>query len=256
MNIHSLDPKNALLDGAFPEYERGMNFFYLEQLVPLNLNIYFVEQIIQFPFGLFTVPEEVIFFRTVVHNFIDVGLLIITRVATDQKKGYTLLRFKNRVRDIIKPEYKDLFDQRMREVRFDAKTRGIFKKARDLRNERIAHLSEAYVTGTSTIEAVDFSDLKMLRDTLNSLLDALSFNVERVMLPIEYDPRVQHPVGTKHTTDIEKILDSVAQNSPLLKMHEEHPTRWTYQKNRLNDEEFILLNRYRKKFGLPEVSRL
>lgn len=256
MNIHNFDPKNVLLEGTFAEYERGMDFFYLEQLVPLNLNIYYVEQIIQFPFGLFTVPEEVTFFRTVVHNFIDVGLLIITRVATDQKKGYTLLRFKNRVRDLIKPEFTDLFDQRMKEIRFDAKTRGIFKKATDLRDERIAHLSEAYVIGTSTIDPVDFSDLKILRDTLNSLLDALSFNVERAMLPIEYDPRVQHPVGIKHTTDIEKILDSVAQNNPLLKMPEEHPTHWTYQKNRLSDEEFILLNRYRKKYGLPEVSRL
>jgi hypothetical protein len=257
MNIHSLDPKGALIDGAYAEYERGIDFFYLQQLVPLNLNIYYVEQLIQFPFGLFTtLPDDTTFFRVVVRNLIDAGLLIITRTATDARKGYTLLRFRNRVREFVKPEYRELFDERMRHARFDTETKAMFTKAKLLRDKRIAHLSEAYYSDAKTIDPVNLSDLKKLRDALNSLLDALSLNVDRRMLPLQYSSHVIHPVGADHTSDIERILDCVANNSALLNMAEEQPEYWSHYNQRLSAKQLELLNTYRKKFGLPEVNRL
>lgn len=51
MNIHNLSPKDVLLEDCLVEFKQGMDFFFLKQLVPLNLNIYYVEQIIQFPFS-------------------------------------------------------------------------------------------------------------------------------------------------------------------------------------------------------------
>ena len=75
-----------------------------------------------------------------------------------------------------------------------------------------------------------------------------------MMLPLQYDPGVRHPIGTKHTTDLEDILDSIARNSFLLNMPEEHPDRWGHHRKRLGKKELDLLNKYRVKFDLPELS--
>lgn len=254
MNIHNLSPEDALLEEHLAEYKQGMDFFYLQQLVPLNLNIYYVEQIIQFPFELFVEPEKSIFFRVVVDNLIITGLLIITRVATDKKGDvYTLPRFKNDVRKMLKPEYTSLFDERMKTVRFDSETKAILNQARELRNERIAHIDRAIVSGISNIDTLNFLDLKKLRDALNSLLDALSFNTESRMLPMQYDPEVRHPNSIKHTTDLDDILSSIARDSYLLNMPEKHPIRWTRQKRRMSLDKLKLLNKYRIQFNLPEL---
>jgi hypothetical protein len=73
------------------------------------------------------------------------------------------------------------------------------------------------------------------------------------MLPAEYSLRVQHPVGVGHRTDIEEALDAVARNSALLNLPEQEPDMWGFQRTRLTEAEVVQLNRYRRKFGLPEV---
>jgi len=166
---------------------------------------------------------------------------------------YTLPRFKNEIRKMLKPEYTSLFDERMKTVRFDSETKAIFNQARELRNERIAHIGRAYSSGAASIDPINFLDLKKLRDALNSLLNALSFNTEYMMLPIQYHPAVGQPMGRKYTSDLEDILDSVIRNSDILNMPEKHPIRWSRRKKRLSKEDLNLLNEYRTKFDLPEL---
>lgn len=255
MNIHNLSPEEALLKDDLAKYKQGINFFYLQQLVPLNLNIYYVEQIIQFPFSLFVEAEKRTFFTVIVNNLIEVGLLIITRVTTTGTRGntYSLLRFKNDVRKMLKSEYVSLFDQEMSSVRFEAEIKELFEQAKNLRNERIAHIDPSNIWNELEISPVNFPDLKRLRDALNSLLNALSFNTEYMMLPIQYHPQVNQPIGRKYTSDLEDILDSVIRNSDILNMPEKHPIRWSRRKKRLSKEDLNLLNEYRAKFDLPEL---
>jgi hypothetical protein len=125
-------------------------------------------------------------------------------------------------------------------------------RAKRLRNERVGHVKQDVVLGISEGAGLNFLELKSLRDALNSLLDALSFNVDYMMLPVPYDPRVQHPVGSNHKPDIEELLDCVAMNSALLNLPEKNPIMWKFWRARSPEAQISQINYYRKKLGLPE----
>lgn len=253
MDNSNISAKDVLKESGLREYETGMNFFYSE-LVELNTITYLAEQIIQFPFDLFTHSDNVIFFTIVMGSLHDSAVLIITRLATDQAGDlFTLSRFKNKVRESVKPEFKDAFDARLRNAHFDKEVKSLFDKAKDLRKHRIAHTTQDFISGSVKLSRPNIAELKELRDALNSLLDALSFNVRHMMLPIPYDPRVIHPVGSNHKTDIEEILDCIAKNSHMLNMPENNPRRWHYRRAKLNEDKLKILNQYRRKFDLPEA---
>lgn len=252
MDISKLQAEDLLRDGLL-DYKKGMDFFHL-QLVDLNVNIFILDHVLSFPFHLFPGPGGSLFFWMVFENFFYASVLIITRVATDQGDDpFTLPRFKNKVRDLIKPEYQADFDNRLRQARFDSNTRALLKKARNLRLERVAHTKQDIALNKTQGTKVVFGEIKALRDQLNSLLDALSFNVQYVKLPPQYDPDVEHPRGTDTRPDIEVILDSIAERSPLLRMPEKDPMSWRCQREHLSERDIQLLNKYRRKFGLPAV---
>jgi hypothetical protein len=253
MNFTNLNAKDVLEETRIKEYELGMNFFHSE-LVELNVILYLAEEIVHFPFDLFVYRDNTLFFSTVMRSFYESAVLLITKVATDQKGDlFTLLQFKNKIRDWVKPELKKEFDAHLKNLRFDAEVKNLLEKARGLRNHRIAHTTQEFISGGVTLYRPDIYELKKLRDELNSLLDALSFNVEYSKLPLQYDSRVIHPKGSNYKTDIEEILHSIVKDSNLLSLPEENPERWERRKSRLTVEELETINRYRRKFNLEAV---
>jgi len=245
--------KDVLIDSALFDYESGMRFFYSE-LVELNVILYLAERIIDFPFELFSHPDKTIFFSTVMRSFHDSAVLIITRLITDQSADvYTLRRFKNTVRELVKPEFKSSFEARLRETRFDGEVDALLKRLQELRNHRIAHATRGLMSGNMQVSRPTLSELKALRDALNSLLDALSFNTQCTMLPIPYDPNVVHPACSNDKTDIGDILDAIAKGSRLLNMPEDYPERWRIRREHLSEENIRRLNAYRRRFGLSDV---
>ncbi len=254
MVISNIDAeKDVLIEIGLSEHEAGMRFFYSE-LVELNILVYLAEQIVNFPFELFAHPDETIFFTMVMRSFHDSAILIVTRLATDQQGDlYTLSRFKNRVLELVKPEFKDSFRARLREARFDQTIDALLEKAKGLRSNRIVHTTQDLISGNIQVSRPTLSEMRALRDALNSLLDAISFNVNHMMLPIPYNPNVIHPPKSNHKTDIEELLDCIARNSNLLNMPEKNPEIWSRRRARMGEEKGTQLNFYRRKFGLPEV---
>lgn len=253
MDISNLNAKDALEEMGLDEYKTGMEFFYSE-LVELNVIVYLAEQIVNFPFDLFTHPDKTIFFSMVMRSFHDSAILIITRLATDQKGDlYTLPRFKNRALELVKPEFKDSFRIRLKEARFDQAVDALLEKAKELRRNRIAHTTRDLISENIKVSRPTISEIRRLRDALNSLLDAISFNVSNMMLPIPYNPNVSYPPHSSHKTDIEELLDYIAKNSNLLNMPEKNPERWTRKRAHLSGEKINKINFYRRKFDLPEA---
>jgi hypothetical protein len=253
IDFSTLGAKEVIREEAFSEYDKGMEFFYL-QLVHLNTTIFIADQILKVPLRFFVAPDKTIFFNVVLRNFFDAGLLVITRLATDQGDDlYTLSHFKNRVRELVRPEYASSFDGKLKKYRFDKRTVDLFKRARDLRNERVGHISQEVALGEIEGTHLNFSELKSLRDALNSLLEALSFNADHMMLPISYDPRVQHPRGSNHKPDIEELLDYLISTSFLLNVPEQNPILWEHWRDGLTGTDVEQINFYRKKYGLPSV---
>jgi hypothetical protein len=206
MDISNLHAKDVLDESGLDEYKAGMEFFYSE-LVELNIIVYLAERMVEFPFELFAHPDKTIFFGMVMRSFHDSAILIVTRLATDQKGDlYTLSRFKNRVLELAKPEFKDSIRARLREARFDQGVTNLLEKAKELRSNRITHTTHDLISKKIIVSRPTLSEIVRLRDALNSLLDAISFNVSHMMLPIPYDPNVLHPPHIKHKTDIEELL--------------------------------------------------
>jgi hypothetical protein len=153
----------------------------------------------------------------------------------------------------VKPEFREAFDVYLAEARFDNGVIRLLTRVKDLRTHRIAHITRDFVSGNVKLFRPNLLELVELRNALNSLLNALAFNVEYQMLPIPYDDRVLRSNRSAIKTDIEEILDCIAKNSFYLHMPERYPERWRYRRPHLDDEKLSILNQYRRKFDLPDV---
>src|SRR5262249_39716098 len=162
-------------------------------------------KILDFPSDLFIAPPENIFLTQVVHNFFEVSILRITKLATDQgADALTLPKFKNCMLRAINDPYRADFQEHLRRAKFSERTRSMLEKARSLRDTRIAHFIRSADSTLSDDDRLTLADVRALRDELNAQLNLLSFNAECMMLPVSYHPGVIHPVGSDPRPDIEK----------------------------------------------------
>lgn len=252
VDFSTLAPRDVLLEDAVPEYERTIGFFYLDQLVPLNASIYVLEEVFQFPFDVLVGPQGSVFFAMVVRNFFQAGVLTVTRLATDADANFnTLLQFKNWVSAHARSEYRHSLAHTLKQRGFDTRTRQLLERARRLRDGQVAHIKRGFTL--SEQDRIDLDELKALRDRLNDLLAALSFNVGRMMLPVQYASEVIHPADMDARTDIQRLLDSIARDSDLLNQPERDPGNWPFYRGLRSEQELAIVNEYRVKFGLPEA---
>jgi hypothetical protein len=243
-------PEEVLEEEFINEYNNGMRFLY-SNLVELHTNIFILEKVFTFPFRLFAGPDQV-FFRQVVINFYDVSILTITRIAADQEGDlFTLPRFKGAVVRHIREAYREPLLERLRAVKFEEKMIDLLTRARAIRNQRIAHITQQFAGDffQQSLAQLGFNlgDLKFMRDRITELFQALAFDATYRMLPLGYDTN-------SNESDIEKLLDSIARNSRILNMPEQQPEWWqNYQLCSLNDAEKEQINIYRRKFGLTPI---
>lgn len=231
-----------------------MQFLY-SHLVELHTNIFILEKVLAFPFRLFAGPDQ-IFFRQVIINFYDASILTITRVAADQEGDlFTLPRFKGTIVQHIKDAHKEPFLIRLKAARFDKETQELLARAKTIRNQRIAHITQQFTEDffQRPLDQLGFNlgELKALRDRITALFKALAINATYRMLPIGYDTDT-------HESDIEQLLDNIADKSRILRMPEQQPDWWqNFRLPNLTITEKEQINMYRRKFGkLAETSIL
>ena len=220
----------------------------------LSIDIFIIKKIFEFPFDIFCSDQNKIFFSRVGWNFYVNSILTVTKLTTDQKgKLYTLPQFKNWVYKQIKIRYESDFKNWLKKSKFDSKTKRVLEKAEKLRNEIFAHFDKHPLLGMGKLEYLDIKELEQLKNRLNSLFDALTFDVEHKMLPLSYIENVIHAIGVDQRSDIEVLLDYVAKNSVLLNMPEDSPDLWKDIKEGYDEDKMKIINKYRKKFNLPEI---
>lgn len=252
MNLQEVQPAEVIESSWLEEYERSIDRIW-QQLVRLNINLYILDKLLNFPFDLFSpMPGQRTFFSIVRANLFEFSILTAWKMVEDT---LTLRRFKNEIRQHIRCKYKNSFDVALKETKFERQIKPLVKPLKTLRDKRIAHLDKDFNLSSQQIKEmrVSLSDLRVLRDALNQLFEVLCFGYQRHVLPIEYNPEVWHPPGVDARSDIERLLDNVARDSPLLNMPENEPDRWPYFREGLPTDVLQVLNEYRRKFGLPEV---
>lgn len=252
VNVLPLTAEEAIADDNLQEYKRIISFFAGEAF-HLRLDVFIIEQILQFPFPLFTQPDDRWFFSEAYGNSFDVAMLIVTRLLHDTGESLCpLLPFRDRMmKELIKPKYKPYLRERLKQAKFDRRMEEAKDKAVGLRNARIAHVQQEFVEQMHT-DRVLLGDLWALRDGVIALIDALSFNARLCVGPPGYDPDICYPEGQDQRTDIERLLDSVAAQSDLLNYPERYPAQWPNRRASLTEDQLREFNRYRKKLGLPQ----
>lgn len=241
--------ENVLVESCLAEYKQGMSFF-TPYLTELNVNLFIVERIFQFPLELLFGggPDNAIFFGQVVRNALQMSVLCITKLVSDADRDfYTLRQFKNKVIRMVKPEYQHAFRQRLKAAWDDSSVQDLLQRAKSLRDTRIAHFHRSFIQESfdSTIKQEDllFSEVKALCDKLNAMFQALAFGVQHGMLPLSY--------WAGHA-DIDNVLDRLARTSDLVNMAERNPAFWQHRQRNLTEEQAGVVHFYRIKFGLEK----
>ena len=71
-------------------------------------------------------------------------------------------------------------------------------------------------------------------------------------LPMEYDPKVEHPINDSRA-DIVRILDDIAKRSVIMEMPEREPVVWPHRRKLMSEADLKIFNAYRRKFKMAEI---
>ena len=139
----------------------------------------------------------------------------------------------------------------MKGAQFDQGTEELLTRAKAIRNQRIAHITQQFADYffQQPLEQLgfNFGEHKTLRDRITELFQALAINTSYRMLPIGYDTESSQ-------SDIEQLLDAIADKSPILRMPEQQPEWWqNYRMPSLTDAEKEQINIYLRKFDLTPI---
>ena len=251
--LDSVAPEEALLDAAAVEFYRQRMAFFYSECVKLNADIHIMTKIRSFPLDVFTNHAENIFWSRVLDSLYEASLIRFTKLADDTSHDlYNLLPFKTWVVKHTKKQYRQALCKRLAQCKFEQTTAAVRKKARALRRSVVAHLRKDFVLGLAHVQIISLAEFRFLRDSINRLLDTLSFNAKHMMLPFQYAPDIEHRDGFK--SDIDELLDFVALHSQRLNEPETNPVLWSALLEALTNErpeELALITKYRRKFGKP-----
>jgi hypothetical protein len=234
------------------EYTETISYFAGE-LEKFCINKYIIEKIRDFPFYLFGDAEGNIFFNAVANNFFEMCIITAHKLSNDKSKdAYPIKKFQNEIRKEIKEEYSKRFSLHLKEIGFKKKLDVVAEKTKNLRDKALVHIDALYVKNKLSLQGISWNDFDTIENNLIIALNGLSFNSEWMLLPISYDPRVQHPEDTDSRPDIVKILECIAKESNFLNLPEDNFNVWKIEIKKISKEDLEIFNCYRKKNNLKK----
>ncbi|MCX5801290.1 MAG: hypothetical protein NTX17_07890 [Candidatus Eisenbacteria bacterium] len=223
------------------------------QAVQLNSCLYLLEKIARFPFNVFMFRGHLCW-TLIAGTLYETCLMAIWRIAVDTGADVLTLRsFKNELMQNAQDGAKLLIADRIKSVDFDNRVVTVERSVRQLRRDWLAHLirevaSVAQAEGKG-MPIIPVDRLKLVRDAINDLITALSFDAGRAFTYLPYSENVIHPIGTDPRSDIEKILDHLVESSPVFSMPEEQPDYWRHARKSFTEQELTRYNEYRTRLG-------
>lgn len=227
------------------------------QLVRLNTTLFNLERIEAFPFDLFTLPDERIFWQSARTALIETALSIEWKILIDNHRdALSLPRFKNDVlRNVQDMNLRNILQAQAEIVDLNGALRQFNVSLEDIRHNYVGHLNQALhldPTRTPVDLHISLLDMKYLLDKSRELFDILCFESRLSLWLWGYLGNVRD----NGQTDIDNLLAFVARSSNLIDMPEKNPLMWEDILTELDDVELQHVNRYRNRFGLPTIDRL
>ncbi len=241
----------------FPKYEAKRDILYRE-LVTFNTRLFTLKKLDAFPFSLF-LPfyGDRIFWQTVRNALIESIINISWRIVIDTDSNILTLRsFKNDIFQHLRSDTKSkqILGRMIKLVDFEKQIASLEKKVTYIRHNFIAHLNEENQTNPEPQILINFTirqaDLETLLNTSRDLFNVLCFGEYHELWLWDYSEIVR----SDSRTDIDRMLDSIARNSPVLNLPETDPELWKKHFIESSPTRIDMFNAYRIKFGLAKIN--
>jgi hypothetical protein len=215
---------------------------YHSRLSRLQHYIFFMEKIAAFPFYLFTNPASDQFLSITYESCGSLSILEIVKLARDSDEKRTLRRLNSFMMGAIRPEYLEAYKDRMRDADYTKKVNKLLDHAQSIRTKVIAHSLPLI----SDIAPLWLSDTKEMVEEITKLFETASFSTTYHYLGLAYE-------STEAPSDIDKILNGVARDSPTMHMPETNKAAWEGTRRFRTENWLADFNNYRRRLGLPEA---
>ena len=246
MNVGEVSSESAIRAECRDDFKRQTKRLF-DQLTYLRTTLYLLNEMAGFPIWVVAWDQQ-IFLRITARSFYDSVVLAVTQlVADDSDDVITLFKFRNAVAGMLLPEAVNSFRGRLKHTKFDAATRDLADRVRNVRNTRVAHSSVREIPST-----VSINELEQLVAAVEKLYEPLLFRASAWFLPIDYVPEVR-AINAPVKTDIEEVLDGFARRSYTINMPERNRFAWPHHREQMPPEKLAAINRWRVRIGLPEA---
>ncbi len=255
--------KQRTLDELFDEehgqeYEKRRDALWLE-LVRANASMYVIDRVLQFPGHMLLSPRHQVFLPLLVRNFADAVLLLVVGTLTDpDPRSLTFSTLKDWIVENCRRKVRPQLRAYLKNQATPGEISGLVDRAKKLRNKLVAHLDRQHLLEAAAMADVQLTllELRDLLEETNKLMSGLCLGRGRGrdMLPFQYSPLVEYPQGMDPRSDIEYLLDLLAEDSAVLRMPEEQVQSWPGFAGNLKREDREAFNDWRARLGLPKVS--
>ncbi len=240
ISLASLTTEEVLVDDeqVLMEYHSKVISLWMD-LYRIRKNLYLLEKIKQLPIRLVVIDDpNDLFWQAFIHNALDINILIMCRLVTNTG-GNTLLKFRNYLRQQVKPEYRPTYQERLRASSVEQPSLSkLIERMTERRNGQIAHSDLVFRAGDITDELLE--DQKMIYEAVERAFQAVVFR----------DVPVQ-AIWELEEINIEPLLLCAAQDSRVIHAPEGDPELWNHYRLHAQQELINKVNRYRSKLGLP-----
>ena len=256
-SLYSLRPEQIFKNKWRGEYEQFLDALWW-QVIYLNSNSFIINKITSHPWELFELKENHFWLLTF-YSMFDSCVMTVNRICFDGGTDVlTIPKLKKSILEQIKgSNFEAEFRKRLREVGFERKMKFAKFWLKEQRDKRIAHFQ--YISSPAKW-ATDYQhlgtlagDLPKICEIVNSFFDALCFGAGRRKVLGDYGSDITYPQDMDNRADITILLDWIVEDHPLLRMPENQPKFWPHYRENLRTGDLKILNKYRTKFGFPEV---
>lgn len=254
MSMDEISPELFIEDSYLDEYKRQVEELWRE-LLNLNTYLFYIERLEDFRFDLFSNGGKSNFWQLIKNALLEACISTIYRTAIDNDpKSLTLRRLKNNIfqhrSSNIHEDADSWLKQNIANVEFEKRLAKFEGRIRQIRHRYYGHLNyDAHVnTLETTPDALYLDELQEVYQLLSELFNTLAFNRYGF-----WYWNYSEGARESRTTDLDSILDLVAQHSHLLNAPERNPDLWKLIRKDMPLKKIELLNYYRRKFGLPQI---
>jgi hypothetical protein len=247
---------DELFDQCFSEdYDRLQKAIW-GRIIQVHGTLYTLRQLRGFPFEFLYGPYDMEFWRLVYGNFRDLACVALHGLVTDSGEDvHSIPSFKNKIlkANWLCPERRDLLITTLRNLKFDDEVKGAALRVKRLRDTCIAHslLDKNNVPMSELVKPVEMEELWLLYHAAKALFGAVSFGGAYVTLAGDLMPSTVR--GVPKRTCLDKVLDGIVHENPIVNMPERKPQVWSMRRTQMTPERVGVMNDLRKRIGLPQA---